>query len=135
MNLRFRAWHRKERRMYYRAYQKWFHVLLCAEDPRDPGGPGIPVLRARFEDCDLLQGTGVFDKMSREIFEGDIVRLESGGRSAVGVVPPVPDMYKSRRLHPLQGLLEACGMTREDETPEFEVMGNRYETSESCARD
>lgn len=116
--------------MYYRAYQKWFHLLLCAEDPRDPGGSGRPVLRARFEDCELLQGTTVFDRMNREIFEGDIVRIRAGGRQAAGVVPPPPDMYKSRRLHPLHGLLEACGISGEEEGLEFEILGNRYETPE-----
>ena len=128
--LKFRAWHVPESKMYYRGYQKFLHVLLCEEDPKDKGGSGKPVRRAGYADCLLLESTGMEDKNRREIFEGDIVRVHSGERSFAGVVGSVPDMFGSRRVHPLQSLLKKHGITGNPENLDLEVLGNEYENPE-----
>ena len=57
--IKFRVWHYKTKKMYFRGYQKWFHVLLCGADPKKPEGPGIPVARASFGDCHMMESTDI----------------------------------------------------------------------------
>lgn len=126
MNLKFRIWHRPEKKMYYAGYQKLFSVVLCKDDHGTNQGKGLPVKDASYEDCDFLQATGILDNKGVEIYEGDRLRIFSGGRTYEGIVESVPDMYKSRGLHPLQELLERLGLTANADLT-FEVLGNRYE--------
>ena len=106
--------------MYENAYQKLFYVLLCNEKNE-------PVLRASHDDCVFLQSTTLIDKQGREIFEGDIVRLKLKGKVFQGVVEEVPDMFKSRRLHPLDQLLKKYGITQDETNQmELETIGNSY---------
>ena len=128
--IKFRAWHKKEKKMYFRGYQKWFHILLCEDDAGKEDGRGIPVKRERFEACELLEGTGLEDIRGREIFEGDIVRIEVGPIRFTGAVEGVPDMFRSRKLHPLHGLLAKHGLADDTEDLKVEVLGNRFENRE-----
>lgn len=116
--------------MYYRGYQKISHVLLCRDDEGKAEGKGFPVLRASYADCDLLESTGVEDKNHKEIFEGDILRIKIGTKTFQGVLEGIPDMFRSRRLHPLHELLEQFGIADDEQNLEFEILGNRYENSE-----
>jgi len=126
MNLRFRAWHFPEKKMYFAGYQKLLAVVLCKDDCGTNQGRGLPVKDARYDDCDLMQATGIPDKNGREIFEGDVVRIFTPLGIFEGEVETVPDMYKSRGLHPLQELLDKLGIKNENQL-EFEISGNRYE--------
>lgn len=128
--IKFRAWHKKEKKMYFRGYQKWFHVLLCGDDAGKEQGRGIPVKRESFEACELLESTDLEDIRGREIFEGDIVRVESGTQCFIDVVEGVPDMFRSRKLHPLHGLLARHGIADNAEDLKIEVLGNRFENEE-----
>ena len=135
--LKFRAWHIKENKMYYRGYQKFFHALLCEKDPQDQDGAGKPVRRVPYGDCFLLESTGLEDKAGREIFEGDIVRVlcrlpdrQAGDKVFTGRVGSVPDMFGSRKLHPLQALLKENGINGNPDNLEIEVLGNEYENPE-----
>ena len=119
-----RAWYLKENRMYYRAYQKLFYVLLCEDDG---GGNGRPALRASYGDCILLQSTGLKDVNGREVFEGDRLKVRTRGTAFEGVLEEIPDMYKSRRLHPLDSLLKANGIGDAPPDIEIEITGNAYE--------
>ena len=42
--------------------------------------------RIDFEDCVLMQSTGLFDVNDKEIFEGDIVKIIYDGKPFIGVV-------------------------------------------------
>ena len=125
--IKFRVWHRKEKKMYHRGYQKLTHILLCDPDEGKGDGKGRPVQRGRFEDCELLEGTGIIDFRGVEIFEGDIVRLTYEGENYAGAVTEIPDMFRSRHLHPLHSLLEKWGIPEDVRNLEWEVLGNQYE--------
>ncbi len=128
-NLAFRAWHVKEKRMYYRAYQKLFYVLLCEDDQGKNEGKGRPALRASYSDCVLLQSSGLKDRNGREVFEGDRVRVWAEGRTFEGAVEEIPDMYTSRGLHPLHSLLQANGIEGNPAGVEIEILGSVYENA------
>jgi len=126
--IKFRAWHLKERKMYFRAYQKWFYVLLCENDHGEHEGNGRPVKKAFYADCIFLESTNLFDCRNNEIFEGDIVQMRQNGRLTRDVVGAVPDSFGSRR-HPLESLLVKHGFSAADKM-EIEVLGNEFETPE-----
>ncbi len=123
--IKFRVWHLKEKRMYFRAYQKCFHVLLCDWDESEPQR-GVPVKRAAFDDCVMMESTGLLDLGGHEIFEGDYVRIRDGEKQYEGIVEEIPDMFRSRKLHPLQGLMERLGLNARAENLVFEILGDRY---------
>ena len=127
---KFRAWHHRENKMYYRGYQKLFHVLLCEKDPRDAEGGGRPVKRAGYGDCFLLESTGLEDRNRTEIYEGDVLRIRYQGQSFTDVVGSVPDMFGTRKLHPLSDLLKRHGISGNPENLEMEVLGNEFENPE-----
>jgi uncharacterized phage protein (TIGR01671 family) len=125
--VRFRAWHAKEKKMYYRGYQRLFTVLLCERDPANDDGHGKPVRRAWYGDCFLLESTGLEDKNRREVFESDIVRVRRGETEFTGVVGSVPDTFGAGKVHPLRDLLKKHGITGYPEDLEIEVLGNEFE--------
>jgi hypothetical protein len=125
---RFRVWHLNENRMYYRGYQKFWNVLLCDDDKGTREGRGLPVRKASYGECIFLEGTGVYDRAGREVFEGDIIRIRHQGRTADAVVGPVPDSFGNRGAHPLRTALEAAGIAGNPEKLDVEVLGNTFET-------
>jgi uncharacterized phage protein (TIGR01671 family) len=124
--IKFRAWHKKEKKLYFRAYQKLFYLLLCEDDDGANNGKGIPAVRADYDDCELMESTSLADINGKEIFEGDIIQIRIGEEFFQGVVEDIPDMFRSRKLHPLQSLLKKFCIGS-DEKMEFEILGNRYE--------
>ena len=129
-DIRFRVWHLKEKKMYYRGYQKFLHVLLCDDDRGENEGKGKPVRRAAYGDCVFLESTGLHDKRQREIFEGDIVRVRYGERVFQGPVDEVPDMFGAQKIHPLRSLLKQHGITGNPENLDLEVVGNEWVTGD-----
>lgn len=126
-DIKFRVWHKNEKRMYYRGYQKFLHVLLCDDDHGENEGKGRPVKNVSYGDCVFLETTAFFDKKGREVFEGDIVRVRHQGQEFTDVVDSVPDTFGNKAVHPLQSILSRHGIKGNPEHLDAEVVGNRYE--------
>ena len=116
--------------MYYRGYQKLLHVLLCEDDQGTNDGQGKPVKRVRYDDCEFLESSNFFDKKRHEVFEADIVKVCHEGKMFVDVVDAIPDMFGSKKIHPLRSVLVRHGIQGNPEYLDVEVLGNRYETPE-----
>ena len=116
--------------MYYRGYQKLLYVLLCDDDHGANDGKGKPVKHASYDDCQMLEGSSVFDKNRKEIYEGDVVKVSYQGKSFMDTVDAVADMFGSKNIHPLQSMLLRNGIKGNPENLEIEVLGNQYENPE-----
>ncbi len=119
--------------MYYRAYQKLFYVLLCERDPLRDDGVGKPVKRSFYGDCYLMESAGLPDKHKNEIFEGDIVRVRVREKEFTGVVNGIPDTFGAGKIHPLQNLLKAHGISGYPENLDIEILGNEFENDQHSA--
>ncbi|WP_426393334.1 YopX family protein [Mammaliicoccus sciuri] len=98
--------------------------LPFEEEARDTFGELIIEKRYYFEDIELLQSTGLFDKNGKEIFEGDIVKHD-----------PVPNQFISNAYFEI--IQARSGEWRMDNyrggqvlaysNHEVEVVGNKFE--------
>lgn len=125
-DIRFRVWYKPEQKMYFRGYQKLLYILLCDDDRGANSGRGLPVKRAAFEDCVLQECTDIEDSEGRLIYEGDCLRVKTAERETVVMVGQIPDMFRSRGIHPLQEALAPAGMKPSD-IQFLKVTGNIFE--------
>lgn len=98
--------------------------LPFEEEAKDTFGELIIEKRYYFEDIELLQSTGLFDKNGKEIFEGDIVKHDS-----------VPNPFISNAYYEI--IQVRSGLWRMDNyrgsrvlvfsNQEVEVIGNKFE--------
>ena len=126
-DVHFRVWHVPEKKMYYRGYQKFLHVLLCDDDRGENEGKGKPAARAKYQDCIFLESTGLRDTRGHEVFEGDLVRVRLKDRQIEGMIEEIPDSFGNKNAHPLGGLLKKHGILGNPQDLEIEVLGNEFE--------
>ena len=127
--IKFRAWDERNRDMVYSEEEDSFYIDLeganfsyCYDNQtaRDFNKPII-----RYASYELMQYTGLKDKEGKEIYEGDILRLD-GGRLVEVRWHPFAAQFDSRAIN-------SKGMARPlADRPQFfsEVIGNIYENPE-----
>jgi len=128
--IQFRAWYIPDQKMYFRAYQKFFHILLCIDDQGENEGKGLPEREAAFGDCVLMECTDLTDESDSLIFEGDILKVKTATGEAEVRVSSIPDMFRSRGLHPLADCLTSSGIHPED-ILSYRITGNIYQGNHS----
>lgn len=141
-NLKFRAWDKKLKLLRDVSYIDFESKFLMYFFDKNTG------LCANFEDVEIMQSTGLFDKNGKEIFEGDILEFpevyvfsdfEEGLTGVDGI--NVASVVKKGNCITLDNFTGENGATeRELENYEctfddldfknFEIIGNIYENKE-----
>ena len=120
---RFRAWDKTDKKMYL------VDGINFNRGEFESIGVGISFLRGA-DKVELMQSTGLFDKNSQEIFEGDILGIETDeGILNVNIFWDSKHalfMFESKKYNEEELLAELV----EDNTYPFEIAGNIYENPE-----
>lgn len=107
--IKFRAWDDDQKQMLYG--EDFYSLVVCFDK-----GFNYLLNKSKFK---VMQYTGLYDKNGKEIYEGDIVKVEFPGLF-YGVVEYDPPEWRMRR--------KSGGLWSFDERPE--VIGNIYENPE-----
>lgn len=142
--IKFRAWNREQRFMDSAWLIDWEHYEVCHAHHN----------QSDLDDCELMQFTGLRDKIGREICEGDIVRFNAGvgtvvfecGCYGIGFTKSVDYNSMLERIHEYTGCdnsLHVCAndnfislweifwnFCEEECLSAVEVIGNIYENQE-----
>lgn len=70
--IKFRAWHKTENRMFEVYRLTWYHGIFLIGDENEKSP------RFGSGEVELMQFSGLKDKHSTNIFEGDLLRLKTG---------------------------------------------------------
>lgn len=82
-----------------------------------------------FEDCVLMQSTGLFDKNGKEIFEGDVVKImDEDGNSEISAVAFKDGAFGMTLQEVFVPFADMSMLSTVDYT--LEILGNIYENPE-----
>ena len=125
---KFRAWHHELGRM-MALKSMWFQDDLIEELELNDTVMN-DYITAYLDEIELMQSTGLKDKNGKEIFEGDILAVETDDETLnVNVFWDEEHalfMFESKQYNEKEALAELL----EDYSYPFEIIGNIYENSE-----
>lgn len=116
---KFRAWNKNNKKMYEVLTLDLIDEKALIENKDNPN----KILRgyAKYEDMVLMQSTGMKDKNGAEIYEGDIVKVETMGGVVYGYAK-----YKSFSFMICSEDMDMIMLVGWD----YEILGNIYENPE-----
>ena len=123
MRPEFRAWTEEGKAMYYGVYPFKDGTLLLSYD-------GIAFDEVPASDFILMQSTGLKDKNSKEIYEGDIVRYECCFESYVEEVIYDDKHCNFGTIDKYEKTFSFDALINDFDVDCFEVVGNKYENPE-----
>ena len=124
MRPEFRAWTEEGKAMYYGVYPFKDGTLLLSYD-------GIAFDEVPASDFILMQSTGLKDKNSKEIYEGDIVKYEAGCNTVTEEVVYDKNFAGFGVKDADANIIFTFGELAEDiDLSSIEVIGNIYENPE-----
>ena len=123
MRPEFRAWTEEGKAMYYGVYPFKDGTLLLSYD-------GIAFDEVPASDFILMQSTGLKDKNSKEIYEGDIVRYECCFESYVEEVIYDDKHCNFGTIDKYEKTFSFDALISDFDVDCFEVVGNKYENLE-----
>lgn len=125
---KFRAWHKKDKKMYdiWALYSKVNYIDLEVND-------FYAYKRERLDEVEIMQATGLFDKNGVEIFEGDILKYKFMYDKRVKTFGFVVKRIDKATfgLEDIRGLTtEQIELYRVVANNHFQIIGNIYESPE-----
>ena len=123
MKPKFRAWTEEGKAMYYGVYPFKDGTLLLSYD-------GVAFDEVPASDFILMQSTGLKDKNSKEIYEGDIVRYECCFESYVEEVIYDDKHCNFGTIDKYEKAFSFDALISDFDVDCFEVVGNKYENPE-----
>ena len=123
MRPEFRAWTEEGKAMYYGVYPFKDGTLLLSYDE-------IAFDEVPASDFILMQSTGLKDKNSKEIYEGDIVRYECCFESYVEEVIYDDKHCNFGTIDKYEKTFSFDALISDFDVDCFEVVGNKYENPE-----
>lgn len=124
--MRFRAWHKPMQRM-----SEVLAISFERQKVKIRHLRGTTHMTVPFDDVELMQSTGLFDKNGKEIFEGDIVKVTDGDErtdfsdGGIGTICGLDELY----MWYIDGQVQN-GLFDINQEYYIEVIGNIYQNPE-----
>lgn len=122
--IKFRLWDKENKEMKVPLSPVWFEENYYGDDDF--------AKCADYEDCVLMQFTGLYDKNGKEIYRGDVVKYWVGDKPRqIGKITWGGWQYSFTRVVEGKESTDFFGYNSEDINPNnLEVIGNIYENPE-----
>ncbi|MBO8161304.1 MAG: hypothetical protein H0Z24_06665 [Thermosipho sp. (in: Bacteria)] len=141
-DIKFRAWHKEKRKMFYPIQLEWSKEgyvgkpkgLYIWREPFDDENVDWVSHGEYIEDCELMQYTGLKDINGKEIYEGDIVKINN---KHIAQVKFSRGMFKFKLNETIYADFEETDILFPFEVSEndIEVIGNIYKNPELLEQD
>lgn len=113
MTLKFRIFSKEDKKIYEVVAIDFARKMVSYKDGKNRFG-------VHFDDCEIMQSTGLFDKNGKEIYEADIVCIDQG---LIEVIKWLGDGDWMADKQPLVGFVNHGSIYKKP----IEVIGNIYE--------